>query len=232
MNIKKFTGEITKIIDLSKTAKEISVKLSEPIDFYSGSFVNVFWDINGEKVRRAYSISSTSNQHDYITLSIRLSPNGAITPMFWKEDMIGKKLELMGPLGLNTVDKMNHDNVYLFAFGIGVGVVKSIADYFSNIKKIKNLVIVTGSRSEDEILYKEYFRELSNSSNVSIMNVVSKCEDNKDIKKGYIQDHLTDFNFDNSDVYVCGQEKACLELVDKVKTSSPQDCEFFIEGFH
>ena len=149
MNIKKFTGEITKTIDLSKTAKEISIKLSEPIDFHSGSFVNVFFDINGEKVRRAYSISSASSEHNYISISVRLSPKGAITPIFWKGDMIGKKIEMMGPLGLNTVDKMNHDKVYLFAFGIGVGVVKSIADYFSNIKKIKSLVIVTGSRSED-----------------------------------------------------------------------------------
>lgn len=153
MNIKKITGEVTGIVDISKTAKEVTIKLSEPIDFISGSFVNVFVDINGEKVRRAYSISSSSSIQDTITLSIRLSPSGIMTPFFWNHVSHGFKLDIMGPLGLNTVDKMNSEKVFLFAFGVGSGVVKSIADYFTNIKKVEQLTIITGSRSEDEILY-------------------------------------------------------------------------------
>lgn len=233
MNIKKFTGEIKNIIDLSETAKEVHIALSEPIDFLSGAFVNIFMDINGEKTRRAYSISSSSSSRGEITLSIRLSPKGLVTPLFWSKDMIGHTVELMGPLGLNTVDKMKHDRVYLFAFGVGAGVVKSVADYFANIKKVGSLVIITGSRSEEEILYKEYFNDLSkNSENISVTHVVSQLPEGATLPKGYIQDHIDGFDFNNSDVYVCGQEKACDELVQKVKLTNPDDCSFFIEGFH
>ncbi|MCX6754299.1 MAG: FAD-dependent oxidoreductase [Candidatus Nomurabacteria bacterium] len=233
MNIKKFTGKINKIIDLSETAKEIHISLSEPIDFLSGSFVNLFLGINGEKTRRAYSISSSSSLHDEITLSIRLSPTGTVTPLFWNKNMIDETVELMGPLGLNTVDKMKHNKVYLFAFGVGSGVVKSVADYFANIKKVESLVIITGSRSEDEILYKEYFNDLAkNFENISVMHVVSQLREGSTVPKGYIQDHLDGFDFNNSDVYVCGQEKACDQLVEKVKSTNPEDCIFFIEAFH
>lgn len=233
MIIKKFKGEITNIIDLSATAKEVHLTLSEPIDFFSGSFVNVFIDINDEKVRRAYSISSSSSMHDKITLSVRLSPTGLVTPLFWNKDMIGKTVELMGPMGLNIVDKMKNDKIYLFAFGIGAGVVKSIADYFSNIKKVEKVTIITGSRSEDEILYKEYFNDLAkNSNNISVMHVVSKLPEDSTIPRGYIQDHIDGFDFNNSDVYVCGQEKACNDLVQKIKLINPSYCSFFIEGFH
>lgn len=233
MNIKKFTGEITKIIDLSKTAKEVSIKLSEPIEFLPGSFMNIFIDLNGEKVRRAYSISSSINDHNNITLSIRLSPSGTVTPIFWSKDMIGSTLELMGPMGLNTVDKMHHDKVYLFAFGIGVGVVKSITDYFANIKKVEHLTIYTGSRSEDEIIYKDYFDNLAKDSNyISVKYIISNPISEVGVLKGYIQNFIEDLDFNNSDVYVCGQEKACSDLVGKVNSMNPSDCNFFIESFH
>ena len=201
MNIKKITGKIIKISDLSKTAKEIMIDLSEPLEFNPGSFVNVFFDINGEKVRRAYSISSTSKNNKNITLSIRLSPNGAVTPIFWKKDMIGEQIELMGPLGLNTVDKMNQNKIYLFAFGIGVGVVKSIADYFTETKKVNNLTIISGSRCEEEILYNDYFKEISDKyKNVSFSNIVSRGDLESKIRVGYIQDFISDFDFNDSDV--------------------------------
>ena len=233
MNIKKFNGEISYIIDLSGTAKEIGIKLSEPIDFNSGSFMNIFFNVNGEKVRRAYSISSPSNNHNSITLSIRRSLTGLISPMFWNRDMIGQEIELMGPLGLNTVDKMHNDRIYLFAFGVGVGVIKSVSDYFVNIKKVKNLTIITGSRSEDEILYKNYFNNLEkNYKNISVKHIVSKPSEGSGVYKGYIQDHIKGLDFNNSDVYICGQEKACNELVQKIKSTDPIDCNFFIEGFH
>ena len=40
--IKKFSGIITAVTDLSPTAREVTIQPSEPIDFVAGSFVNVF----------------------------------------------------------------------------------------------------------------------------------------------------------------------------------------------
>lgn len=225
MKIKKFTGKIIRVTDLSKTAKEVELALSEPLDFLAGSFVNVFMNINGEKVRRAYSISSSQHDREHITLTVRLSPDGVMTPLFWKKDMVGEVVELMGPLGLNTVDKMRSDKTFLFAFGVGAGVVKSIADYFTgNTTRNKQLTIFTGSRSEDEILYRDYFDNLAHKfPQVSVTHIISP---------NYIQNHISDLDFHNSDVYVCGQEVACNDLVAKVKTLNPSECRFFIEGFH
>ena len=234
MNIKKVTGEITKIVDISETAKEIHIRLVEFLDFLPGSFVNVFMDIGGEKVRRAYSISSSSNNQKEITITVRLSPGGVMTPLFWGNNIcVGQRVDLMGPLGLNTVDKMNHKKVYLFAFGIGAGVVKSIADHFTNTQKIDYLTIITGSRSKDEILYRDYFNGLmENSKNITVKHVISKLPEDSNLLRGYIQDHIEEFDFNNGDVYVCGQEKACNDLVAKVKSTNPTDCNFFIEAFH
>lgn len=233
MNIKKFTGIITNIINLSKTAKEVHIKLSEPMDFIPGSFVNIFMDIDGEKVRRAYSIASCSNDCMSIALAIRLSPTGIMTKIFWNKDMCGQIVELMGPLGLNTVDKMKHRKVYLFAFGIGAGVVKSMAHYFSDNNNSDELIIMTGSRTEEEIIYKDYFNKLAHDfDNIKTIYVVSGDRQDLKIPKGYIQNHISEYDFNNSDIYACGQEKACEDLVYKIKSMDPKNCNFFIEAFH
>lgn len=233
MKIKKITGQITRTENLSETAKEVFVKLSEPTYFIAGSFFNVFINIDGEKIRRAFSVSSSQDDQLNISFTIRLSPKGLMTPLFWGKDMVGETIDLMGPLGLNTVDKMNSKNIFLFGFGVGAGVVKSIADYFSKHGNIKSLTIYTGSRTENEILHKEYFDRLSEKSqNTNVMHIVSRPKDGSSLPKGYIQDHIDDLDFKNSDVYVCGQESACNELVEKIKSNLPVNTSYLIEGFH
>lgn len=138
----------------------------------------------------------------------------------------------MGPLGLNTADKMQSDNIYLFGFGVGAGVVKSLADYFVNKPHVTKLTIMTGSRNENDIIHFDYFTELAQNKKVTVRYVISNPTADNIYPVGYIQNHLSDFNFSDSDVYVCGQEVACQDLVETVKKSTPQNCNFFIEGFH
>lgn len=233
MAIKKLSGTITKITDLTETSKEVEISLPENLDFIPGAFVNFFMDINGEKVRRAYSISSSNTEQNKITVSIRLSPNGKMTPLFWQKDLTGTQVELMGPLGLNTADKMKSSKIYLFGFGIGAGVVKSLADYFVNKNDVNKVYIMTGNRFENEIIYKDYFDNLAKTSNKVLVDyIISRPVENSPCKKGYIQNYLAEFDFNNSDVYVCGQESACNELIEKVKASNPIACQFFVEAFH
>lgn len=233
MKIKKLTGVIDVVPDLSSTAREVTFTLTEPLEFQAGSFVNLFIEKNGEKLRRAFSISSSETDTNRISVSIRLTPDGAVTPLFWKEDIVGTPIEVMGPLGVNTVDKMLSKRIFLFGFGVGAGVVKSVAEHFSKQSDIESIVIITGNRSEDDILHRDYFDALAKQhSNVTVDYVLPASDPNPNYKKGYVQNHLSDFNFDNSDVYVCGQEVACNALVETVKSHNPNNCNFFIEAFH
>lgn len=231
MSITRYTTTIANIVDLTPTAKELRIDLPSPMEFEAGSFANVFMDINGTKVRRAYSISSDPGDTHSITLAVRLSPEGTMTPLFWNKDMIGTPIELMGPLGLNTTDKMTHNKIYLCGFGIGAGVVKSVAHKL--LQDGKEVTILIGSRTEEDIVYKEFFDSLAKThTNVQVMHVLSKAPEKSTYKKGYLQHHVGGFDFNNADVYICGQESACNELRAAILTHNPTDCAFFIEGFH
>ena len=233
MSIVKTVGTITQVTDLTKTAKEVVIRTEAQINFIPGQFVNLFMDISGEKVRHAYSIASSEGGSNEFTVAIRLSPDGKMSPLFWQRNMTNEKIELMGPLGLNTSDKMKSKKIFLFAYGIGAGVIKSLASHFSADQQIESLIIVTGSRFEDEIVYRDYFDSLAkNNSNVKVLHVISKPTDTCALAKGYIQDNIEQFDFNNSDVYVCGQDSACNQLVEKIKAKNPVSVNYFIEGFH
>jgi NAD(P)H-flavin reductase len=231
-NIIQTTGVISKISNISPTAREYTIKPNIPLTFTAGAFVNVFVDYKGEVIRRAFSMSSTDTEAGSFTLSIRLSLGGRLTPLMWEEDFLGREVKLMGPLGLNTADKMNSEKVFLFGFGIGAGVVKSLADNLTRSSNVTSLTIVSGNRNSTELLHKDYFDELTkNNQKVSVKYVVSDRNQN-DYPVGYIQDHVSEYDFNNADVYMCGQTVACVALEQVIKETDSKNCNFFIEDFH
>lgn len=232
LNIKQLTGTITKIRDLSPTAREYTVTPAEPLPFVAGAFVNLFIEHEGKSIRRAFSISSNDQNSHAFTLSIRLSPDGELTPMLWNNDFISKTVKLMGPLGLNTANKMQSNRIFLFGFGVGAGVVKSLAEHISNRKDLESLTIVTGNRNIEEILHKDYFNQLAEENKKVDVTYVVSDKNQISYPAGYIQEHISGLDFNNVDVYICGQRVACTALETNIKATNPINCNFFIEDFH
>jgi len=231
--IKKIPATITAVRDLSETAREVELTLSEPLEFLAGCFVNVFVPHEEKVSRRAYSISSSDKDSNMFTLTIRRSLNGEVSPLFWREDIVGTEVEVMGPLGLNTADKMLNHKVFLFGFGVGAGVVKSLAEHFVGDDNVTELVVMTGSRTDAEVIYQDWFDALADKyPKLKVTYVVTDPTENSPYPKGFIQDHITQYDFNQADVYVCGQEVACNGLQEKVKSFQPVDCKFFVEAFH
>jgi NAD(P)H-flavin reductase len=230
--IKKLTGTISSIRELSPTAREYTIIPHAPLPFTAGAFVNAFIEHKGKVIRRAFSMSSSDRDDASFTLSIRHTPQGELTPILWGEDFIGRTIKLMGPLGLNTADKIKARKIYLFGFGVGAGVVKSLADHIERRSDLESLTITTGNRSVDEIIHKDYFDALAmNNPKVAVSYVVSDPAQAL-YPKGYIQDHIHAHDFNHADVYACGQRMACKALEVAINEAGPQNCNFFIEDFH
>ncbi|NCN12161.1 FAD-dependent oxidoreductase [Candidatus Kaiserbacteria bacterium] len=229
--IKQLAGTITRVRELSPSAREYTITPSEPFPFTAGAFVNTFFEHNGKTIRRAFSISSSDSDTNTFTLSIRLSLQGELTPLLWERDFTGETIKLMGPLGLNTADKMQAKKIYLFGFGVGAGVVKSLADHMMRRSELVSLTLVTGNRTIEEILHKDYFDIIATDPRVTVKYVVS--DTNQTIyPDGYIQNHIRDYDFNNADIYICGQGVACNALQTVIANHQPRNCQFFIEDFH
>lgn len=233
MKIKKISAKITEIKELSQTAREVHIDLSENLDFIPGSFVNVFIEHEGENMRRAYSVSSDSTEQKQITISVRKKPEGKVSKLFWLDDIIGKTITVMGPMGLNTTDKISEKKVFLFSFGIGISVIKGVLHSLLE-RPDTEITIFTQDRNEDELLYNEFLQQIraENPSRVDVRRIISDPERSGYPLVGTIQDYLTGVAFDNSCVYICGPEKACESLKETIEAKNPQNVNYMIEGFH
>lgn len=226
------SARISNISDLSPTAREVTLSLPQPLGFQPGAFVNVFLEHAGERMRRAYSISSDETVQDTITLSIRKGSAGGMSERFWDEGIQEVPLQIMGPLGLNTADKIMGTRVFLFGFGIGVSVVKGLVPHLLRRKEVTEITIMTASRTEDEALYRDYFEALAaHDSRLHMRAVISQPRNDAYPLKGHIQDHLDGLDFDDASVYICGTKAAAESLRDAIQETDIQPREFFIEAF-
>lgn len=232
MMIQKTTGTITSVADLSGTAREVTLALPAPLEFLSGAFVNVFIPQQEGKKRRAYSISSSPENQREVSLSIRRTLPLSPSALFWQDSVVGTTLELMGPLGVNTVDKITKPRVFLIGFGIGVSVVKGMLHGLLTRTDIEEIWVITGSRSEEEILYKDFFESVAHQdARVRTRFVVSRDTTGAYPYRGHVQQHLTDLSFEGASVYLCGSTRACEETKKVITDTGVHDTQFFIESF-
>jgi ferredoxin-NADP reductase len=232
MNLKKLTTSITSVRDVSPTAREITLALPEALGFVAGAFVNTFFDVNGETIRRAYSISSDEREQTTITLTIRKVPGGKASEFFWRSDVVGLPITLMGPLGINTADKLTHRRLFLFGFGIGISVIMAMLKHAHNRSDIDEIVVITGARDETESIYNDEIQSLVTSDDrITYRCVLSQPKNPPTATVGYIQDHLEGLSFDNADVYICGHKVACDALAETIQNTHPQGCVLHVEAF-
>ncbi len=230
MTIKRMDARIADVADLSTSAREVTLQLPEPIGFSPGAFVNVFLEREGKKERRAYSISSSARAQDRIALTIRKGSPGGMSERFWEPSIERVPLSIMGPLGLNTIECITKPRVFLFGFGIGVSVVKGLVEDLLARSWLTELTIVTGSRTEEEVLYREFFDSL-NDTRLHTRFVISRPKYLDYPYRGYIQDHVADLRFDGASVYLCGQGSACTTLRAVIENSGAEGVEFLVESF-
>lgn len=211
--VQNFNAEIIKIENLSNSVREFTIDLKEKFEFKAGQFVNLSFQENGETLRRAYSICSNPTNSNTIKLCIKLVENGRFTPKLWKknkEDIV----DIKGPLGLFTLDKATKEKLVFIGTGTGIAPLRSmILDELSkqkdntedNITQEKQILLIFGVRSENEILYKEEFEKLEiEYPNFKYLPVISRPTDNWMGRTGHVQDNFELIDINNSNVFICG----------------------------
>lgn len=234
MKIQKFKTKISGIRDVSENAREITIAIPNEITFafLPGQFMNFFVEVDGKKERRAYSISSSQDtENEYITFTIRRDEKGKVSPVFWGENILKKEFEVMGPIGLNTADKLTHNRVFLLAMGVGISPVKSIIDFLLKYTE-KKVILFFGNKNEHQILYKKYFDDLAQKfENFDVIYVLDNPE-NKDYKLiGFVQDFIIGEDFENASVYICGMHAMAQSVREKIIKTGAKNVQIMEESF-
>jgi glycine betaine catabolism B len=102
-----------------------------PFTFVPGQFLNVAFGIGGARMNRSYSISSSPTQRDYVELTVRREPRGAVSRHINDLLKIGDQIEAGGPVGRFTFTGTEADSIVLIAGGVGITPMMSITRYLT-----------------------------------------------------------------------------------------------------
>ena len=212
-------GEDCKSFVLVPNAEKGTTELAY---FGAGKYLTVFEEIEGMPVTRAYSISSSpkdSLEGRYV-LTIKLVEGGLVSRFIFDNWTEGREVEVSAPAGNFEYQELRDaKKVICIAGGSGITPFLSMANAIADGDEDFEMTLLYGSRSYDNILFREELAEIEKKCNkIKVVHVLS-AED-KDIEgteKGFITAELIKkYAPENEEysVFLCGPQQM-YEFVDK-----------------
>ncbi len=164
MSIKYYHLKVKEVV--RETPETITIAfwhpLNEMIKYKAGQFLTLIPVIDGQKVRRSYSMSSSPHTDTAPAISIKRVVGGLVSN--WLNDNIkeGDFIEIMEPMGHFVVepDARNSRTIVLIGAGSGITPLMSIAKSVLKIEAESKVVVLYGSRDQNNIIFKDKFDQL------------------------------------------------------------------------
>jgi len=223
-----------------ETANAVSVlfdipeQLKQDFNFVSGQYITLQTIINGEEVRRAYSICSTPKSNE-IRVAIKAVENGTFSQYATTELKAGDSIEISAPEGRFELKPEANKNYIAFAAGSGITPILSMVKSVLENEPSANFTLVYGNKSvADTIFYDELNALKENYPNQFKLHYIFSREEVKNQLRGRIDKSVTNYFVKNMNkettfdaAYLCGPE----EMINAV-TSTLKENYFTTENIH
>jgi ferredoxin-NADP reductase len=124
-----------------------------PFTFVPGQFLNVSFGIGGARMNRSYSISSSPTPREYVELTVRREPRGAVSRHIDDLLKVGDQIEAGGPIGKFTFTGTEADSIVLIAGGVGITPMMSITRYLTERSWAGDIFFVYACRAPTDFIF-------------------------------------------------------------------------------
>lgn len=198
---------------------KIPGNLKSKFAFHSGQYLTLKKTINGNEVRRAYSICSSPTD-TYLKVAIKAVENGVFSTYATSELKAGNFIEISEPEGKFILEPKANKNYIAFAAGSGITPILSMVKDVLASESSSTFTLIYGNKTVADTIFKkelDVFKEV-NSERFNLHYVYSReqTEDslfgriNKTNTKSFINSTYKDTNFDAA--YLCGPEEMIKEV--------------------
>jgi ring-1,2-phenylacetyl-CoA epoxidase subunit PaaE len=164
MSVKYFHLTVKEIIQETADTKTFTFwhPVHAPVQYKAGQFLTLIPVINGQKVRRSYSMSSSPNKDASIAVTVKRVTNGLVSNYLCDHVKVGDAIEMMEPMGHFVADPSptKERTIVLFGGGSGITPLMSIIKSVLPIEQNTKVYLVYGSRDEESIIFKNQLSEL------------------------------------------------------------------------
>ena len=140
---------------------EIPPTLIEQFRFKAGQYLTLRFNINGQEVRRSYSICSSPLDKD-IAVTVKRLNKGLVSNYIGDKVKVGDTIEVMPPDGrfFTKLDVEQRKTYYLFGAGSGITPLMSIVKTIVEKEPMSVIFLLYGNRDEHSIIFKEELDKL------------------------------------------------------------------------
>jgi ring-1,2-phenylacetyl-CoA epoxidase subunit PaaE len=149
--------------DCVSIAFQIPTELKAVFAFTQGQYLTLKKEINGEEVRRSYSICSSPNDEE-LRVAIKKVEGGKFSTFANDHLSIGEKIEVMPPMGKFFVPLSASESKHYvgFASGSGITPIYSILKTTLEIEPQSTFTLFYGNKNAASVIFKEDIEALKN----------------------------------------------------------------------
>jgi ring-1,2-phenylacetyl-CoA epoxidase subunit PaaE len=236
------------VSDIRKeTADCVSIAFTVPDDltsqfqFKEGQYITLRSNINGEDIRRSYSICSSPLEKE-LRIAVKKVPNGIFSTYANEQLTKGDILEVMPPIGKFNIelDATHNGNYVAFASGSGITPVISIIKTVLSEEPKSRFTLVYGNKNRHSIIFKETLEALKNRYmyRFRVVYILSRERTDADIHFGRIDAEkfralsTTFLEVDITDAFfLCGPEEMTLNVQKELEVLGVAQKKIHIELF-
>jgi ring-1,2-phenylacetyl-CoA epoxidase subunit PaaE len=163
--------------DCVSIALEIPEAIATEFAFHQGQYLTLRADINGEDIRRSYSICSAPQEGE-LRVAVKEVEAGKFSNYANRVLKTGDILEAMPPMGhfFSPLDAKQQKHYLFFAAGSGITPVISNIKAILYAEPLSYCTLVYGNRNTSSIIFKESLAALKNQflSRLRLFNVLSR----------------------------------------------------------
>lgn len=150
---------------------------SIPFSFLPGQYATITSEIDGQKVRRSYTISSSPTQGDYIELTIKREQNGLESRHLHDHALTGDLAEISAPAGRFFFTGEEADGIVLIAGGVGITPMMSVLRSLTDRSYQHDMFLLYGVNTPADLIFQEECAYLARRHpRLHVTSVVAKPE--------------------------------------------------------
>ncbi|HSH64993.1 MAG TPA: 2Fe-2S iron-sulfur cluster-binding protein [Bacteroidia bacterium] len=228
--------------DAVSVAFNVPDQLQKEYTFKQGQYLTLKVNVNGEELRRSYSICSSYYEKE-LRVAIKKVKDGRVSTHIFNNLKKGDVVEVMTPMGnfFTEMNPVNKKTYVLFAGGSGITPMFSILKTVLKDEPQSRIILLYGNNDEGSIIFKNKIEALAttHSDRLSIVHVLNEApagypellkgmmtkEKNLELIKKYV-----DVNAD-SEYFICGPGIMMDNVVAALKELKIEDSRVHIEYF-
>jgi ring-1,2-phenylacetyl-CoA epoxidase subunit PaaE len=221
LKIKEVRNETPSCVSI---ALDIPESLKEEFQYEAGQYITFKKTIQGEELRRSYSLCSSPLENDF-RVAVKQVEHGLFSTFANKELKKGDEIEVMTPMGNFTTQLEGQANKSYMAFAAGSGItpILSLIKTVLLTEKDSDFTLVYGNQTIRTIIFREEIEALKNKfmNRLKVVHVLSREKMETELNNGRIDvekcEQLSakaiDFNRVD-EFFLCGPEEMILSVKD------------------